>query len=172
MPSVPARPLRGFLLALLACAAGRLHGQAGMLVPTSSGRPDAAVLALREMAVDVGLARGYARVNVRQVFENRTGTIQEGSYRFALPPSAAVGDFAIWDGLQRIPGVILEKRRARSIYQELARQAIAIGAGTLWLQLGITSPEARQIAEEAGLTYLENICIGETTRRLGVHPRA
>ena len=53
----------------------------------------------------------------------------------------------------------------------LADQAIAIGARTLWLQLGITSPEAKQLAERAGLTYLEDICIGETTRRLGVHPR-
>ena len=53
----------------------------------------------------------------------------------------------------------------------LAHQAVAIGARTLWLQLGITSPEAKQLAERAGLTYLEDICIGETTRRLGVHPR-
>jgi len=53
----------------------------------------------------------------------------------------------------------------------LADQAIAIGARTLWLQLGITSPEAKQLAERAGLTYLEDICIGETTSRLGVHPR-
>jgi Ca-activated chloride channel family protein len=53
--------------------------------------------------------------------------VQEGTYRFALPPSAAVGDFAVWDGLRRIPGVILEKQRARSIYQELERQRIDPG---------------------------------------------
>jgi Ca-activated chloride channel family protein len=115
------------LAAALLSAALPLAAQAGLLVPAGTGRPDAAVLALRDMEVDVGVARGYARVNVRQVFENRTGAVQEGSYRFALPPSAAVGDFAIWDGLQRIPGVILERRRARSIYQELARQAIDPG---------------------------------------------
>jgi len=50
-------------------AATLLQAQAGLLVPTSSGRPDDRVLALREMTIDVGLARGYARVNVRQVFE-------------------------------------------------------------------------------------------------------
>jgi len=108
-------------------AATLLQAQAGLLVPTSSGRPDDRVLALREMTIDVGLARGYARVNVRQVFENRTDLVQEGTYRFALAPSAAVGDFAIWDGLQRIPGVILEKRRARAIYQELTREKIDPG---------------------------------------------
>jgi Ca-activated chloride channel family protein len=79
------------------------------------------------MTIDIGIARGYARVNVRQVFENHTTAVQEGTYRFALPPSAAVGDFAVWDGLQRIPGVILEKQRARAIYRELAKQRIDPG---------------------------------------------
>ncbi len=111
----------------LAAAPRDAHGQAGLLVPTSTGRPDAAVLSLREMAIDVGIARGYARVNVRQVFENHTGSIQEGTYRFRLPPSAAVGDFAVWDDLVRIPGVILEKQRARAIYRELTRQRIDPG---------------------------------------------
>ncbi|HEX9080676.1 MAG TPA: VIT domain-containing protein, partial [Holophagaceae bacterium] len=116
-------------LILLAALLGvlPLDAQAGLLVPTSTGRPDDRVLALRDMTIDVGLARGYARVNVRQVFENRTDQTQEGTYRFALAPSAAVGDFAIWDGLQRIPGVILEKKRARAIYQELAHQKIDPG---------------------------------------------
>lgn len=120
------RPLTGFLL-LATFALAPLRSQAGLLVPASTGRPDARVLSLREMNVDIGIARGYARVNVRQVFENHTNDIQEGTYRFALPASAAVGDFAIWDGLQRIPGVILEKKRARSIYQELTRQRIDPG---------------------------------------------
>jgi Ca-activated chloride channel homolog len=103
------------------------RAQAGLLVPTAEGRPDTKVLSLREMTIDVGLARGYARVNVRQIFENHTDRAQEGTYRFALPPSAAVGDFAVWDGLVRIPGVILEKQRARSIYRQLTTQRIDPG---------------------------------------------
>ena len=115
-----------------------IRAQAGLLVPTSTGRPDPAVISLREMAIDVGIARGYARVNVRQVYENHTGDVQEGSYRFALPPSAAVGDFAVWDGLVRIPGVILEKQRARAIYRELTTQRIDPGL----LQQGEEEEEA------------------------------
>lgn len=119
---------RVLALLLFALAAGRqARAQAGLLVPTSIGRPDASVLSLREMAIDVGIARGYARVNVRQVFENHTANIQEGTYRFRLPPSAAVGDFAVWDDLVRIPGVILEKQRARALYRELTRQRIDPG---------------------------------------------
>ena len=129
------------LASALICAAPVL-AQAGLLVPTSTGRPDAGVLAIREMAIDIGIARGYARVNVRQVFENRTDAVQEGTYRFALPPSASVGDFAIWDGLQRIPGVILEKRRARAIYRELTKQKVDPGL----LQQG--EEEDQQVGDE------------------------
>src|SRR3989475_8994439 len=41
---------------------------------------------------------------------------------------------------------------------EIARQAAAIGAKALWLQLDIRSPEARRIAESAGLEYVEDEC--------------
>jgi uncharacterized protein len=40
----------------------------------------------------------------------------------------------------------------------VARDAVAAGAKAVWLQLGIVSPEARQVAEEAGLDYVEDEC--------------
>jgi len=41
---------------------------------------------------------------------------------------------------------------------EIARQAAAVGARALWLQLDIRSDEARRIAEEAGMDYVEDEC--------------
>lgn len=41
---------------------------------------------------------------------------------------------------------------------EIARQAVAVGARALWLQLDIRSDEARRIAEAAGLDYVEDEC--------------
>jgi predicted CoA-binding protein len=41
---------------------------------------------------------------------------------------------------------------------EIARQAVAVGAKGLWLQLDIRSEEARRIAEAAGLDYVEDEC--------------
>jgi predicted CoA-binding protein len=41
---------------------------------------------------------------------------------------------------------------------EIARQAAAVGAKALWLQLDICSEEARRIAEDAGMDYVENEC--------------
>ena len=51
---------------------------------------------------------------------------------------------------------------------DIARQAVAAGATALWLQLGIASHEARAIAEEAGLLYVENRCLLIEQRRLGL----
>jgi uncharacterized protein len=39
-----------------------------------------------------------------------------------------------------------------------AREAVAVGAGALWLQVGIVSAEARRIVEEAELDYVEDAC--------------
>lgn len=41
---------------------------------------------------------------------------------------------------------------------EIARQAVAVGAKAVWLQLDIRSDEARHIAEAAGLDYVEDAC--------------
>ena len=41
----------------------------------------------------------------------------------------------------------------------LAREAIAIGAKVLWMQLGVASAEGRRIAEAAGLEVVEDRCM-------------
>ncbi len=51
---------------------------------------------------------------------------------------------------------------------DVARQAVAAGATALWLQLGIVSAEARRIAEQAGLLYVEDRCLAIEQRRLGL----
>jgi len=51
---------------------------------------------------------------------------------------------------------------------DVARQAVAAGATALWLQLGIASAEARAIAADAGLLYVEDRCLIIEQRRLGI----
>ena len=55
---------------------------------------------------------------------------------------------------------------------DIARQAVAIGAKAIWLQLGIVSAEARSIAEEAGLLYVEDRCIAVERARHAVRRAA
>ena len=47
----------------------------------------------------------------------------------------------------------------------VAREAAEVGAKAVWLQLGLVSPEARRIAEEAGLEYVEDQCTAIVHRR-------
>jgi Ca-activated chloride channel family protein len=103
------------------------YADSGVLVPTDKQAPDPAVLSLSEMQVDIHVDNGDARVWVRQVFVNHTNRPQEGNYLFALPGGTTISDFAVWDGPVRIPAVILERKRAKAIYQELKSQAIDPG---------------------------------------------
>ena len=41
---------------------------------------------------------------------------------------------------------------------DVAREAVEADSKELWLQMGIVSEEARQIAEAGGLDYVENAC--------------
>jgi predicted CoA-binding protein len=45
---------------------------------------------------------------------------------------------------------------------DIARQAASIGAKVLWLQEGIHSDEAQRIAEDAGMTFISDTCMGHT----------
>jgi hypothetical protein len=47
-----------------------------------------------------------------------------------------------------------------------AREAVAAGAGAFWLQLGLVSAEAREIATEGGLDYVEDACTAIVHRRI------
>jgi hypothetical protein len=46
------------------------------------------------------------------------------------------------------------------------REAVDAGAGAIWLQLGLVSPESRAIAAAAGVDYVENECTAIVHRRL------
>ena len=69
-----------------------------------------------------------------------------------------------------VPIDIVDVFRRPEFCAEVAREAVAAGAGAVWLQLGIRSAEAQAIAEAAGLDYVEDRCIMVEHRRSGVGP--
>lgn len=116
------------------------RGDAGVLIPTNLQEPDSSVLSLDEMFADVRIDDGQARISVRQIFGSHRDSPLEGNYLFALPGGALVSDFAVWDGVTRIPGVILERKRAQEIYNDIRLQSLDPGL----LQMG------ERDADEAG----------------------
>lgn len=122
--------LSAFLL--LAAAPSLLLSDGGVLIPRDKAQPDPAILSLEEMEITIRIDNGDARVYVRQIFANHTQHIEEGNYVFALPTHATVSDFAVWDGPTRIPAVILERKRAEQIYNQMKQQSIDPGL----LQMG------------------------------------
>ncbi len=63
---------------------------------------------------------------------------------------------------------VVEVFRPAEEAPEIARQAVAIGARALWLQLGIESEEARRIAEETGLDFVQDRCMAVESRRYDI----
>ena len=55
---------------------------------------------------------------------------------------------------------VVEVFRPAAEAPQIAREAIKVGAKVLWLQLGIESQEAEQVAEAAGLTLVMDRCMG------------
>ena len=47
-----------------------------------------------------------------------------------------------------------------------AKDAVKLGAKTLWLQYGIQNEEAKKISEEANMIYIENKCIKQEYQKL------
>src|SRR5262249_21116399 len=120
------------IVLLLLLSPLRMLADGGVLIPRDKAQPDPSILSLEEMEITIQIDNGDARVFIRQIFANHTGGIQEGNYVFALPSRATVSDFAVWDGPVRIPAVILERKRAGEIYNELKQQSIDPGL----LQMG------------------------------------
>jgi len=94
------------------------------------------------------------------------GSVPEGLQRrgFRIIPINPFADVLFGEKVYRTLADVPEKIDLVDVFRpaedapEIARQAVAVGARALWLQLDIRSTEARQIAEAAGLDYVEDEC--------------
>jgi Ca-activated chloride channel family protein len=116
-----------FCLCFLLFFASAADAQTGVLIPLPKDKPDEKMLSIQTMNVQICVDNQTASVQVTQIYENHTAQTLEGKFVFALPEQAAVSDFAVWDGTTRIPGVMMEKRRANEIYGEIKAQQIDPG---------------------------------------------
>jgi predicted CoA-binding protein len=87
------------------------------------------------------------------------------------PHAATILGEPVYRTLAEVPEQIglVDVFRPSADTPEIARQAVDVGATALWLQLGIVSEEARSIAVNAGLRYVEDRCLIVEQRRLGLN---
>lgn len=91
----------------------------------------------------------------------------------ACPEQELFGGVPVVASLDEIPEPIdiVDVFRRPEYTPDVARAAVAVGARALWLQLGIRNDEARVVAEEAGLAYVEDRCLKvDHARLLGRSP--
>jgi uncharacterized protein len=94
------------------------------------------------------------------------GSVPEGLQRrgFRVIPINPFAEVLFGERVYRSLAEVPEKIDLVDVFRpaadapEIARQAVAVGAKALWLQEDIRSEEARQIAEAAGLDYIEDEC--------------
>ncbi len=102
-----------------ALAAAHEARGAGFLVPTSESIPP---LAIKYLRVDTTIDNQVATTRVVQEFQNSTSQNLECTYIFPLPRGAAIRDFAMYIGGKRMKGELLERDRARQVYEEIVRR--------------------------------------------------
>lgn len=69
-----------------------------------------------------------------------------------------------------VPFDVVDVFRPPEEAEGVAREAIAVGATTLWFQPGTHTAEAVGLAREAGLTVVARRCMGTTHGLLGLGP--
>lgn len=96
-------------------------------------------------------AAGY---RVIPVHPSATEILGEKAYRSLLDVPDKIDIVDVFRPADEAPGI--------------AEQAVQVKAGALWLQLGIVSHQAREIAEAGGLAYVEDRCIAVERSMLGL----
>jgi Ca-activated chloride channel family protein len=105
--------MAGCLVGFLALATGTEARAAGLLIADGGL---GGVLEIDEHTVRVTINNGIAVTEVTQVFRNTENRQVEALYLFPVPKGASVANFSMWIGGKEVVGEVVEKQRAREIY--------------------------------------------------------
>ncbi|HEX9971740.1 MAG TPA: VIT domain-containing protein, partial [bacterium] len=96
----------------------------GFIIPRPIPPFEPAMPKLTEHKVNVEIIEQVSRVKVDQVFYNDSKQPIEGTYYFPLPKEASVSDFKMIVDGKVLSGELLDKDKARQIYEEIVRRNI------------------------------------------------
>ncbi len=105
----------------------------GLFFGLNTALPDGVIIIDRPIPTSMPLAIKYHRVkididnqiavtSIDQVFRNDYNVDLEGTYIFPLPEDSTITDFALYIDGKRVSGEILDKDRAREVYEDIVRR--------------------------------------------------
>ncbi|MDD5707455.1 MAG: VIT and VWA domain-containing protein, partial [Kiritimatiellae bacterium] len=97
----------------------RAAGAAGLLLADGGF---GGAMEIVEHDVQVTINNGVAVTKVNQVFRNLESRQVEALYTFPVPKGASVANFSMWINGKEMTGEVLEKQRAREIYNSYKQQ--------------------------------------------------
>jgi hypothetical protein len=92
----------------------------GSLIATVDGRSEPLSVGYHKVTVDI--RDQIARTTIEESFVNHTGGRLEGVFYFPLPADASISGFGMWIGNELVEADIVEKQRAREIYETILRE--------------------------------------------------
>jgi Ca-activated chloride channel family protein len=105
--------LRLVPLLATACLVANAHAAAAVIADGGLG----GALDIVDHRVEVTVDQGIATTTVTQVFRNREDRTIEALWTFPVPKAASVSNFSMWIGGKEMVGEVMEKQRARQIYE-------------------------------------------------------
>ena len=92
----------------------------GSLIATVDGRNVPLTVGYHHVTVDI--RDQIARTVIEESFVNRADVVLEGVFYFPLPQDASISGFGMWIGDQLVEADVVEKQRAREIYETILRE--------------------------------------------------
>jgi Ca-activated chloride channel family protein len=99
----------------------------GIIIPVLPPHPpfppkELIPLKMKSHNVNIEINNQIAKTTVVEVFENKNNVQIEGIYIFPIPPDANISSFSIFIDGKKKQAELLEKEKARNIYEEIVRK--------------------------------------------------
>ncbi len=91
-----------------------------LIVTLPDGRNEPLTVGYHKVSVEI--RDQIARTTIEESFVNRTDSRLEGVFHFPLPQDASISGFGMWIGNDVIEADVVEKQRAREIYETILRE--------------------------------------------------
>jgi predicted Zn-dependent protease len=91
-----------------------------LIVNLPDGRNEPLTIGYHRVSVEI--RDQIARTTIEESFVNHTASRLEGVFHFPLPQDASISGFGMWIGNELVEADVVEKQRAREIYETILRE--------------------------------------------------